>query len=767
MATPIDSHEKLAAGTPPSNLEDAREPSQRQGSSRKWLTIGVPIALVIVAGAVVGGVLGSRANKKSSNGSSSSDGVNASGLESIKTDVGMFATATNSHTIPVYPSTTNAAAFGTPTFIAKAGDNPDLTWNKDPFQPAAPAATNVRTDRPRLIAPAYKWEQLAKFVASDPYMKQWNDTIMADAQKWQAEDPVPYDIDGGLNKSGVLDVSRKVKQRIKAWAYAYRVTGQKMWADRAWTELYHASGQSDASFGAAGNNWNNAHFLDVGEFSAAFAIGYDWLYDYWTDDQKATIRTAIVTLGLQYGIDVFANNATYGWWTGAHGNWNCVCNGGLTMGALAILGDDTTGTAARILGYTIPNAVEVCGTGANSDGTWTETANYWYFGTTSHAEMASSLLTATGSAYGLFDSNPGFALTGLYHMYVSGNQQLFDYGDHGPNKYSATANAMFLYSSAFQKPEYALFQRDRPDAGDPWSMFWYDPAAAGAFWNNLPLDHYFNDPADCWASMRTSWTDVNGWYVAMKSGRLSGHASHANLDGGDFVLDYAGVRWAGELGSGDYLADGYFASEEQDSQRYTYYRTRTEGQNTLVLNHGNQLVSAAPTCNFASTDTRQESSTVFNVPSDSTALFTTDLTTNYGGTSIKRGVRFLAGRTRVLVQDDITNAAEQIQWRMHTNATVAVNGPTATLTLEDKTMYVHILDAPAGVAFEALPAQRYADDPALPAGMVDQPNPGVTVLAITLQPGSYNLQVLFDPTSMDYKPAAMVPIDQWSATSHG
>lgn len=69
-------------------------------------------------------------------------------------------------------------------------------------------------------------------------MKQWNDTIMADAQKWQAMDPVPYVIDGGLNKSGVLDVARQVKQRIKAFAYAYRVTGQTMWVDRAWKELY-------------------------------------------------------------------------------------------------------------------------------------------------------------------------------------------------------------------------------------------------------------------------------------------------------------------------------------------------------------------------------------------------------------------------------------------------------------------------------------------------------------------------------------------------
>ena len=60
---------------------------------------------------------------------------------------------------------------------------------------------------------------------------------MALAQKFDAMSPVPYNIDGGLGKSGVLDVAREVKQRIKIFAYAYRVTKQTSWADRAWREL--------------------------------------------------------------------------------------------------------------------------------------------------------------------------------------------------------------------------------------------------------------------------------------------------------------------------------------------------------------------------------------------------------------------------------------------------------------------------------------------------------------------------------------------------
>ena len=37
--------------------------------------------------------------------------------------------------------------------------------------------------------------------------------------------------------SGILDVCREVKMRVKAFAYAYRMSNDTKWVDRAWTEL--------------------------------------------------------------------------------------------------------------------------------------------------------------------------------------------------------------------------------------------------------------------------------------------------------------------------------------------------------------------------------------------------------------------------------------------------------------------------------------------------------------------------------------------------
>lgn len=163
------------------------------------------------------------------------------------------------------------------------------------------------------------------------------------------------------------------------------------------------------------------------------------------------------------------------------------------------------------------------------------------------------------------------------------------------------------------------------------SMLFYNPQVNGDFFEGLPLDHYFDNPNDAWVSMRSTWTDTHGTFLAMKAGNISGHQTHGDEDTGDFVMDALGQRWAGELGSGNYLSNGYFSSESQDSQRWIYYRTRTEGQNTLLLDSESQNVLAAPSTTFGTTGEMQDALN-FTPPINSTAFFTMDMTTTYNGT---------------------------------------------------------------------------------------------------------------------------------------
>jgi len=783
MASRYDYHNAEAPNTQPSTSPyGSGDPYYNESSgyiasgppkkgASKWIKVGIPIVIIIIVGAVVGGVLGSRASKDD-NSSSSSNGspADASSVNSVKNAVGRFATSTDTdYFMPVYPSTTNSAAYGQPTFNTGAGNK--LTWPKDPFQPSSPSATNVRQDRPRLIAPAYKWEALPSLISNDPYLSGWNQSIINNATQYFNLPPVKYFMDGD---SGILDNAREIKMRIKAFCYAYRITKDTKWIDRTFNELKNAAGNGTEGFGEAVDRWNSQHFLDTAEFTAAFAIAYDWLYDVWSAEQKGQIMSTMITYGLSYGDQAYTNSSAYfGWWrTNTEGNWNCVCNSGLTMGALAILGDDTSGLAESLLKLTIPNALQNCVGAVTDDGTWTETANYWYFGTTGHAEMTSSLITATGSDYGMLNDNSQFKQTGLFHMYVHGPTSLFDFGDHGPNKFSATANSVIFYGSQYNIPQYTLYQRDMFDAAEPWSMFWYDPSVSGAFWDGLPLDHFFDNQLDQWGSMRSSWTDNDALYVAMKAGQNVGHQTHNDLDCGDFVLDAMGTRWAGDLGSGDYRSLHYFLSDKQDAERWLYYRKRTEGQNTILVNKQNQLVTANPTVNHGTSNTTQSGgTTVFNVPDGSTAFWTSDLSSAYSDvTSFQRGVRMINNRKQVLIQDDIT-ASQPIQWRMHTNATVTPSGTTATLTIDGKTMLVSMINPPSGASFGTAQPVRFSDDPALPAGQSDQENPGVTVLTIDLPAGQYSLQVLFNPqwdgmSSSQFVTPPSVPIGSWKLDSH-
>jgi len=746
-----------------------------------WIKFGLPVLIIVIAAAVVGGVLGSRHSKNtkasSSNGSSNSaDSVGdpaaaASSAVTAKIALGRFATATNSEfMVPIYPSTTNAA-FTTPTFVATT--NAKVSWPQDSFQPKNPDVLTTRPDRPKLIAPAYKWQALSNLIQNDPYLQGWNATIFGNATNYYNLPVVAYHLDGD---SGLLDNAREIKMRLKAFGYVYRMTNDTKWVDRAWTEVLNT-----LNFGPSNitDKWNNGHFLDSAEFTAAIGIAYDWFYELWSDDQKSQMRAGMIKYGLQPGLSVFTSNAPFGWWSkNINGNWNCVCNGGLTVGALAILDDDDTGVAKQVLGFTVDNAKQNCALGPSTDGTWSETANYWYFGTTGHAEMASALITATGSDYGLLDTNPNFSKTGQFHMYAYGPTSLFNYGDHGPNKFSTTANSLFLYAQHYKQPAYSLFQREQADAAEPWSMFWYDPTVSGAFWSGAPLDAFFDDKNDQWASMRSSWTDGDALFVAIKAGQNENHQTHNDLDVGDFVLDALGTRWAGELGSGDYLSKDYFTSGTQDATRWKYYRKMTEGQNTILINKANQLVSAAPTVNHDTSGTTQGPSTVLSVAKDSTAYWTTDMSSAYDpstASSVKRGIRLLNGRKQVLLQDEVTSTTG-LQWRMHTNATVDTSaGTSATLKLDGQTMVVSLLNPPAGATFSTSQAVRFPNDPTIPGvpdDQIDQPNPDVTVLIIDLpNAGTYNLQVLFNPqwpgmSANDFVTPPSVSLDSWSLTSH-
>src|ERR1039458_871695 len=176
-----------------------------------------------------------------------------------------------------------------------------------------PTATNIlsRLNRahPRLLATTEDFAQLKTRVASDSQLQSWHTSLRSQAQEILSASPSRYEIPDGLR---LLATSRRVVNRVYTLALLYRLDGDKQYAERAWQELAAAASFPD---------WNPRHFLDTAEMTHAFAIGYDWLYDVWTPEQRATLQQAMVEKGLKAALPLYRAHSG---WTRARHNWNQV-----------------------------------------------------------------------------------------------------------------------------------------------------------------------------------------------------------------------------------------------------------------------------------------------------------------------------------------------------------------------------------------------------------------------------------------------------------
>jgi hypothetical protein len=215
--------------------------------------------------------------------------------------------------------------------------------------------------------------------------------------------------------------------------------------------------------------------------------------------------------------------------------------------------------------------------------------------------------------------------------------------------------------------------------------------------------------------MRSSWDDPNAVFVAFKAG--DNKVNHSHLDLGSLVLDALGERWAADLGSDDYNLPDYFGSK-----RWTYYRLRAEGHNTLVLNS-----SKGP-----DQDPRAGARIARFEATPQSALAVADLTPAYAehAERVQRGIRFL-DRRAVLIQDEVEcKQPSELWWFLHTPAaaTISEDGRTAGLEQRGKRLHVR-LAAPREGRFEVFAAEPLPSSPN-PAGQAG--NRDVKKLAIHL-----------------------------------
>ncbi|MBM3854875.1 MAG: hypothetical protein FJ399_17275, partial [Verrucomicrobia bacterium] len=460
------------------------------------------------------------------------------------------------------------------------------------------------------------------------------------------------------------------------------------------------------------------------------------------------------------GMQEYNRNAS--WTQPTNNNWNLVCTGGLTLGALAIAGEDAADTTLveQILDRSVTRVAPVMGRYTADNGAWYEGPGYWDYATDYNIRMLAALEVALGSDFGLSGIR-GLARTGEFPPYVVGpTRQAFNFADSGAGNVAGAQ--LFWLARRFHQPGYAWYQRTYGGA-EVLGLFWHDTRGEDPVASGLPPDAWFRGatgatsfPVQDIVTLRTRWQDPRATFLAAKAGEVG--ASHGNLDAGSFVLDANGQRWAAELGADNYALPGYFS----EPQRWTYYRMRAEGQNTLVIDPGggaDQVLRARPAVVLFATEPNSERSAV-----------AMDLTRAYAGaTRVQRGFQLFNRRRHVLIQDEITYAsAANVWWFLHhgtdKEVTIAPDGTAATLSRGSERLWLKI--ASGGGRFQSLEATPLPSSPN-PTGQ--NPNSSFRKLAIHLPAVTQTtLAVYAIPlTAGEVPPASLpvvVPLADWPTT---
>jgi hypothetical protein len=528
----------------------------------------------------------------------------------------------------------------------------------------------------------------------------------------------------------MLDQSRIAIERVVQQAMAYRMTGQRKYAERGIEEMMAAASFSD---------WNPSHFLDVGEMLAAMGIGYDWLYDAMTTAERNTIRRAIVDKGIRVAINQQQRQPM--WMTGDN-NWTSVVNGGLIVAALAVA-DEEPALAKTVIerGITAINKMTKV---YRPDGATHEGPLYWHYGFTFHALANRALATAL-PGLSLY-KDPVYAKTGDFPIHLQGTSgSWYNYADGTSQFYLSPA--MFELSRAYNKPFYAWWTRDRLDSvmGPQFRSFnneyrffplfiaWYDGRGTGA---DAPLDAKFTGRSQVF-TMRGSWTNEQASFVGAKGGDNS--LSHAHQDVGSFVFDARGVRWAVDLGPDNYNLPGYWDNKE-NGERWKIFRLHALSHNTLTIGGRYQRIPGLNSITRADF-------------SGSSPIAVIDMSAAYKNqaSSVKRGFRFI-GREDLLIQDEISGAVSPVRWTMMTGANISLQGSRAELSQAGRKLSARIL-APSGARFGTMDA-----DPKM-AGQ--DRNSAYRRLVIELPRESSTRIVVQLSPSGNPRPASVQPLSQW------
>ncbi len=557
-------------------------------------------------------------------------------------------------------------------------------------------ASELKGQHPRIMATADAFTRLREEVKTNPYKKAWYNQLLVTADKLVEENttPLKFELRDGIR---LCYVAFDLIDNMYTLAMAYQLTGDTKYVERAWVDL-----QAVSEFAT----WY-AIPLDPGAFATGVAIGYDWMYDALTQEQKQVLEQAMYENAYRIACDEYMGKNALLDRTVVSYNQCIIINSELALGALAFMD-----VYPELSAYIVSNAVraaDVSMTEYGPDGAWIEGPHYWDYTTQFTAKLLSSLDIIFGTCFSL-DLCEGLDNSAFYMLNVQSDVSVFNYNDG--SEYTIYPPEMLYLSNKYNKPEITsavlevsngrLFGDRMFDEDIALSLLWYDTSIKASDDAMPPLDSAYYEEGvvtfrDRWSSEPTTFVGMHGGYNQIV---------HGQLDAGSFIYDYAGIRWITELGDTPYdtSVTGQYYTE---GGRWRLYRSKAEAHNTIVIvNEDTKPTDTDQVVDAEAIFTKVESG-------EKGSIAVLDMTEVYGqgaeeesyaqgATKATRGFFFTDDRTSLVVRDEITLSKDNstVYSFMHTDAEVelAEDGKSAILTQGGKQMKLEFATTGNGTA---------------------------------------------------------------------
>lgn len=556
---------------------------------------------------------------------------------------------------------------------------------------------------PRLLFSKQEEQRIRDLFGTEPLLDSLYVGLMKEAERLLLVPPQEDPRREIKNTKDILPISREQVYRMVNLALAYRLSGDRRFAEKAEKELVHVCNFPD---------WDPIHYLDVAEMTTAVAIGYDWLYDVLAPSTRQLVVHSIKTKALDLVVEEY-NTGNADSWAKRETNWNVVCNTGMVLGALAIeehyseLAKHIIGEAVRY----IPNCLKHFA----PDGVCYEGPAYWGYTNMYLSLLLKALNDNFGGDFGLSEM-VGVDKSVLYYMHsTSPSGKIFNFANSGSTA-PAAEPIYFYFSRAFNQPEVATFYRDvlskTVHEGNYFRFYflsipWYDTASSTA--DALPKLKVYEGINDI-VVFNGNRNIPNSLYLIAKTGDPD--MAHQQLDIGTFIVEMNGIRWTDDLGTDNYNLPGFW-DYKPDGQRWTYFRNSNFSHNTLSIDH--KLQNSAGTGEIDRLDDRAAQPFV-----------TMNMSTAYAGQSrfVYRTFRMLDD-TRILVTDSVglQSPSQSVQWSVITSADVECKGNTAVLRKDGKSFSLKIA-SPTNASFTTKAAKRGTE--------AEKPIEGYTVLSASV-----------------------------------